>query len=174
MPTFISRHRESAPQHSFTTSANPQCLQGKQLQAYTLVQEHAEAQNPPPLRLIVSGTAGTGRSYLIHCLRLLGHRVHVAAPTGVASFNVEGHTIHSLFSLPVKGDYKDLDRDRLREMQQSSADMDYLIIHETSMVGRKLLGQVHKHLCQSFPHHIGMLFEAVLAYSLETLDSYLL
>ena len=62
MPTFISRHCESASQHSFTTSADPQHLQGKQLQAYNIVREHAEADNPEPLRLIVSGTAGTGKS----------------------------------------------------------------------------------------------------------------
>ena len=109
MPTFISRHRESAGQHLFTTSADPQHLQGKQLQAYNTVREHAEADHPPSLRLIVSGTAGTGKSYLIHCLRLLlDHRVLVAAPTGVAAFNIEGHTLHSFLSLPVKGDFKEL------------------------------------------------------------------
>ena len=37
MPTFISRHREAAGQQSFTTSADPRNLQGKQLQAYTLI-----------------------------------------------------------------------------------------------------------------------------------------
>ena len=110
MPTFISRHRESAERQSFTTSADPQHLQGKQLQAYNIVREHAETEtdHPPLLKLIISGTAGTG-NYLIHCLRLLlEHRVRVAAPTGVAAFNIEGHTLHSLLSLPVKGDFKEL------------------------------------------------------------------
>lgn len=54
--------------------------------------------------MIVSATAGTGKSYLIHCLRHF--RVRIAAPTGVAAFNIEGNTLHSLFSLPIKGDYK--------------------------------------------------------------------
>ena len=159
MPTFISRHRESAGQQSFTTSADPQCLQGRQLQAYNLVREHAEADHPPPLRLIVSGTAGTGKSYLIHCLRLLLHRrVQVAAPTGVAAFNIEGHTLHSLLSLPVKGDFKELQGERLHEMQQSLADMEYLIIDEMSMVGRKCLGQVDQRLRQVFPQQADILF----------------
>lgn len=159
MPTFISRHRESAGQHSFTTSADPQHLQGKQLQAYNIVREHAEADHPPPLRLIVSGTAGTGKSYLIHCLRLLlDHRVCVAAPTGVAAFNIEGHTLHSLLSLPVKGDFKELQGERLQEMQQTLADMDYLIIDEMSMVGRKFLGQVDHRLRQVFPHQADTVF----------------
>ena len=69
MPSFISQQRESAAQPAFTTSADPRQLQGKQLQVYTIVQQHMEAETPPPLRMIVSGTAGTGKSYVIHCLR---------------------------------------------------------------------------------------------------------
>ena len=90
------------------------------MEAYTLVRQHAEAETPPPLRMIVSGTAGTGKSYLIHCLRLiLNNRLRLAAPTGVAAFNIEGYTLHSLLSLPVKGDYKDLEGERLHRMQQT-------------------------------------------------------
>ena len=159
MPTFISHQRKSAGQHSFTTTADPQNLQGKQLQTYNMVREHAEADHPPQLRLIVSETAGTGKSYLIHCLRLLlDHRVRVAAPTGVAAFNIEGHTLHSLLSLPVKGDLKQLQGERQHEMQQTLADMEYLIIDEKSMVGRKFLGQVDQRLRQVFPHRADMVF----------------
>ena len=150
MPSFISRQRESAAQHAFTTSADPRQLQGKQLQVYTIVQQHIEAEAPPPLRMIVSGTAGTGKSYIIHCLRLLlGDRVHVA-------FNTEGHTLHSLLSLPTKGEYKDLEGECLHHMQQSG--MQYLIIDEMSMVGRKTFGQIDKCLRQVFPHHGDQLF----------------
>lgn len=109
--------------------------------------------------MIVSGTAGTGKSYLIHCLRLLlNNQVRVAAPTGVASFNVEGHTLQSLLGLPTKGDYKDLEGERLHQMQQSLADMKYLIIDEMSMVGRKLFGQIDKRLRQVFPHQADQVF----------------
>ena len=154
MPSFISRHQASAPQRTFTTTADPQNLQGKQLQAYTIVRQYLEADSPPPLRMIISGTAGTGKSYLIKCLRLLlNEQVHVAAPTGVAAFNIEGHTLHSLFSLPTKGDFKDLEGERLHKMQQSLANMKYLIIDEMSMVGRKMFGQVDQRLQQVFPHH---------------------
>ena len=67
--------------------------------------------------MIVSGTARTGKSYLIHCLRLLlSSQVRVAVPTGVAAFNIEGHTLHSLLSLPVQGDYKDLEGECLHRM----------------------------------------------------------
>ena len=46
--------------------------------------------------MIVSGTAGTGKSFLIHCLKaLLLDGLRVMAPTGVAAFNVGSVTLHS-------------------------------------------------------------------------------
>ena len=159
MLSFIFRQRESAAQRAFTTSADPQQLQGKQFQVYMIVQQHMEAATPPPLRMIVSGTAGTGKSFVIHCLRLLlGDRVRVAAPTGVAAFNIEGHTLHSLLSLPTKDEYKDLEAERLHHMQQSMPEMQYRIIDEMSMVGRKTFGQIDKRLRQVLPHHADQLF----------------
>ena len=98
---FISRNRSEQ-----TTAAvvdhtqinyNPALLQGNQEMVYNAVQSHFEAviqgQSPESLRLIVSGTAGTGKSYVIGCLRaLVGDACYVAAPTGVAAFNVGGQT----------------------------------------------------------------------------------
>ena len=159
LSSFLAQQQQSAAQHTFTTTADPQKLQGKQLQAYIIVRQHMETKSPPPLRMVVSGTAGTGKSYLIHCLRfLLQDRVRVAAPTGVAAFNIDGHTLHSLLSLPTKGEYKDLEGDCLHQMQQSLASMDYLIIDEMSVVGRKIFGQVDKSLRQVFPHQADQLF----------------
>ena len=152
-PSFISRHRDAATHQAFTTTAHPINLQGKQLEAYSIVSDHMNSDSPPPVRMITSGTAGPGKSYLIHCLRLLlQHQVRVAAPTGVAAFNIEGQTLHGLLKLPTKGDFKDLEGERLHNMQQSLNDMSYLIIDEMSMVGRKMLGQVDRRLSQVFPH----------------------
>ena len=107
-----------------------------------------------PLRMIVSCTAGTGKSYLIHCLRLLlQDKVCVVAPTGVAAFNVDGHTLHSLLCLPTKGEFKDLEGECLNRIQQSLSTIDYLIIDEMSMVGRKMFGQIDRRLRQVFPNH---------------------
>ena len=158
-PLFISQQRQAAGQHVFTTSADPAKLQEKQLQVYTTVQQHYTAIDPPPLRMIVSGTAGTGKSYLIHCLRLLlQHQLRVAAPTGVAAFNVDGHTLHALLSLPTRGEFKDLEGERLNKLQQSFQAIKYIIIDEMSMVGRKTLGQVDRRLRQAFPHHAEEVF----------------
>ena len=160
MPSFIAQQRQQyAPPVSTSTNVNPGCLQGKQLEAYTVVREHFEARkssyykSQAPLRMVVSGTAGTGKSYLIQCLKLLlKEHLMVTAPTGVAAFNVDGYTLHSLLSLPIRGDFKPLEGKRLQTIQQALAGVEYIIINEMSMVGRKLFGQVDRRLRQVFPH----------------------
>jgi len=68
-----------------------------------------------PLRIIVMGTAGTGKSYLIKAIRGRLHTmagkegkspVLVIAPTGVAAFNINRVTIHSTLSVPIMNDKK--------------------------------------------------------------------
>ena len=154
LPTFFATQRQSAQERQFTTTADPGNLEGKQLATYNLIKHHFESNDPTPLRMIISGTAGTGKSYLIHCLRLLlRNKVHVVAPTGVAAFNVQGNTLHSFLCLPTRGEFKDLQGEPLNRLQQSLAGMQYMIIDEISMVGRKMFGQIDRRLCQVFPHH---------------------
>ena len=51
----------------------------------------------------ITGGAGTGKSYLIHCIkkRFKEEKIkfHVLAPTGVAAANVEGQTYHTMFGI---------------------------------------------------------------------------
>ena len=156
MPHFIAQqHQHHEPLPAASSTADPRHLQGKQLQAYKMVRDHfnEKEEAKQPLRMIVSGTAGTGKSYLIQCLKqLLRDTLRVTAPTGVAAFNVDGYTLHSLLSLPVKGDFKELEGSRLQTIQESLADVSYIIVDEMSMVGRKLFGQVDRRLRQIFPH----------------------
>ena len=152
--SFISRqHLEYVPQPAATT-ADPERLHGKQLVAYNNVCDHFKVQDrATPLRLIISGTAATGMSYLIRCLKvLLAGQLCITAPTGVAAFNVDDYTLHSLLRLPVKGDFKQLEGNRLQTIQQFMTSIRYLIIDEMSMVGRKMFGQVDRRLRQAFPH----------------------
>jgi hypothetical protein len=68
-------------------------------------------QNIKPLKLFVSGVAGTGKSFLIEtlCKKIkldysgdnIEWSVAVLAPTGIAAFNINGLTIHRFFKLPV-------------------------------------------------------------------------
>lgn len=152
-PSFISRSREAPqPDQQFTTT-DPQLLQGKQRLAYDAVHHHFHSTNKEPLHLIVSGTAGTGKSFLIHALRgLLQTQVRVAAPTGVAAFNVDGFTLLSLLHLPVRTEFKDLQGEQLHNLQQAFSGVKYLIIDEISMVGRKMFAKIDSRLRQAFPH----------------------
>jgi ATP-dependent DNA helicase PIF1 len=101
MPSFITHHKQTTAIQQNNTLTNPHLLQGKQLQAYSTVQQHFSNNVAEPLHMIISGTAGTGKSFLINCLKaLLRHTVKVAAPTGVAAFNVQGCTSSSLTIAP--------------------------------------------------------------------------
>ena len=139
MPSFIAQQRQGHVAQPVKVTADSKLLQGQQLKAFRIVEEHFRAKSgKPPLRMIISGTAGTGKSYLIQCLKhLLTDHLCVAAPTGVAAFNVDGYTLHSLLSLPIRGDFKDLEGKRLQSHGR---------------VGRKLFGQVDRRLRQVFPH----------------------
>ncbi len=80
-----------------------------------------------PYTTLHDGTAGTGKSYLIHCIRLLlGDTLKVSAPTGVASFIIEGTTLHYTFQ----------QEESYREhLQQAMSTTRYMIIDEMSMLG---------------------------------------
>uniref|UniRef100_A0A1X7V578 ATP-dependent DNA helicase n=1 Tax=Amphimedon queenslandica TaxID=400682 RepID=A0A1X7V578_AMPQE len=148
-PHFIAQGRQNTTPTPFTTSATPDNLHGRQLDVYTTVKQHFESNCQEQLH--INGTAGTGKSYLINCLRLLGGSVRVAAPTGVASFIIEGRTLHSLLHLPVRGDFKEMEGSNLQKMQDEMSSTKYLIIDEMSIMGRKTLGMIDRRLRQAFP-----------------------
>ena len=109
-PRFVTHAKENAQLQVATSTADPECLQCKQQLVYDAVHSHMQPEDLEPLRMIVSGTAGTGKSFLIHCLKaLLLDHLRVMAPTGVAAFNVGGVTLHSLLHLPTRGEFKALE-----------------------------------------------------------------
>ena len=104
IPSFISSQRQSGVHQPVISNANPRQLQGKQLHVYNIMSQHLHSDSSCPIRMIVSGTAGTGKSYLINCLKiLLKEKLCVCAPTGVASYNIQGYTMHNPFSLSTIG-----------------------------------------------------------------------
>ena len=89
---------------------------------------------------------------------LLTDQLTVAAPTGVAAFIIHSKTLHTLLSLPTRGDFKDLEENRLHQLQHKLSTVKYIIIVEMSMVGRKILGHIDRRLHQVFPHHAQEVF----------------
>ncbi|MDN5900198.1 MAG: AAA family ATPase [Brachybacterium sp.] len=95
--------------------------------------DHLRAGDP----LFLTGRAGTGKSTLIrHFLETTERSAITVAPTGIAALNVDGYTIHRLFSFPLGvseelvrgGDYYP------GRFARALAELDTLIVDEASMV----------------------------------------
>src|SRR6266496_4311680 len=138
------------------TDIEYQNLNEKQKRIFKRIEKHYNdtilKHRVEPLRIIVMGTAGTGKSYLIKAIRERLHTmagkegkspVLVIAPTGVAAFNINGSTIHSTLSIPIFNTKNfDLDGNRLKQLQERLQNVIYLIIDEKSMVGRRMLALI--------------------------------
>ena len=76
----------------------------------------------------------------------------LAAPTGVAAFNISGLTIHCALNLPVEHDrstaYKKLSAERLHELRRLWKDVHVMIIDEFSMVSYQTFTFIHKRLAE--------------------------
>ncbi|KAL2193650.1 hypothetical protein P885DRAFT_72038 [Corynascus similis CBS 632.67] len=92
---------------------------------YDTITRHFRAKNkscrPPPLRLQIDGEGGTGKSYMVKVMPF-----HFIAPTGIASNQIGGQTLHSLLRLPINA--------ILNALQRRSRGIHYLAIDEKSML----------------------------------------
>jgi ATP-dependent DNA helicase PIF1 len=76
-----------------------------------------------------------------------------AVPTGVAAYNINGQTLHSLFRLPIKKkNYDALTVENTRYLQNHLRNVGYLIIAEKSMVGLRVLHFLDRRLREIFPN----------------------
>ena len=146
-------------------------LNASQQEAFKLVVQYtrervAHTQNPKhvgapePLRIFLTGGAGTGKSHLISVIREHVERAHtgskhaclVVAPTGVAAFNIQGATLHRAFRLPVEHnevtEYKKLSCERLQELRRELRDVHIIIIDEVSMVSYLLFSFCYRRLME--------------------------
>lgn len=105
--------------------------------------------------LFLTGKAGTGKSTLIrHFLSQTDRNVVVVAPTGIAALNVDGYTIHRLFSFTpgttpehVRGsEYYP------RRFAKALKALDVLIVDEASMVRADLFDALAVALERFGPH----------------------
>ena len=87
-------------------SVDSQLLNTDQRRAYLLIADHCQHARSghalEPLHMIVCGTAGTGKSFLISAIAaLLGESCLLTGTTGIAAFNICGMTLHSALQLTV-------------------------------------------------------------------------
>ncbi|WP_400081162.1 helix-turn-helix domain-containing protein [Winogradskyella sp. R77965] len=105
--------------------------------------------------IFLTGKAGTGKTTFLHKLRHQSQkRMVVVAPTGVASINAKGVTIHSFFQLPFGpilpndelGSSSNFNRRFSKTKINIIKSLDLLIIDEISMVRADLLDGINKTL----------------------------
>ena len=123
---------------------------------YTLYNFVESPDNYLPLRLVVSGTGGTGKSYVIKCLQRLVRQVfgvneaiQVITPTGNSAYLVQGSTAHRFLSLPTGGrsckELKIPSGAVLHKIQNKCENLKVLVGDERSMFGRTMMGWMEQH-----------------------------
>ncbi|XP_029933198.1 uncharacterized protein LOC115377526 [Myripristis murdjan] len=120
-------------------------------------------KNPEPLRVFVTGGAGTGKSHLIRAIQYEAGRllstlcdqpddicVLITAPTGIAAYNLNAATIHHTLSIGKQAGlpYTPLGEDKLNSLRAKLSHLQILIIDEISMVNHNLLAYIHGRLRQ--------------------------
>ena len=107
--------------------------------------KHALALLSGGKHVFLTGKAGTGKSTLIRRFIADTERnVVVVAPTGIAALNVDGYTIHRLFSFSTTTTLDEVRSGRYYpgRFAKTVASLDTLIIDEASMVRADLFDQV--------------------------------
>lgn len=121
-----------------------------------------ESVNIEPLQIFLSGSGGVGKSHLIKCIynslsKILMYkkedlekpRVIKLAPTGIASINIQGTTIHTGLNIPINA-FRGLTDKQRTSVRNKLQYVEMIIIDEISMVSSTLLLNIHKRLCEIF------------------------
>jgi hypothetical protein len=129
-------------------------LSDKQRLAFEIIRSHTfGSRQDTQLLMVLVGTAGTGKSFLISAIRSLfdSHgcpdAVKVTAPTGVAASNIFGSTIFSLLSIL----HTTLTGPRLLNLQLMMQRVRLLIIDEYSFLSASVIDTLDRHLRSIFP-----------------------
>ena len=117
---MISQSTDSNHIHN-TTPVDITLLNEQQSRAYQLISTHYRNSNQEPLCMLILGTAGTGKSFLIQALAQLLHtKCLLTATTGIAAFHISCITLHSALQLPVqKYNCNDLRGQSLSKLQHN-------------------------------------------------------
>ena len=132
------------------------------VQVLTEQMRNPKALPVKPLRLLLLGTAGTGKTTTVQTalqemlrhlqsLHLPFNFVRVAAPTGCAAFNMHFNatTIHRLIHHFRLGHFAELKDESLNRLQNSFKDTRIIFLDEMSMLGRQFFGRVDSRMNQA-------------------------
>lgn len=132
-------------------------LSVKQRAAFDIIQSHCFGSDQnDQLLMIVLGTAGTGKSYLIDAFRTLfaergcSNYIKITAPMGIAAANITGSTIYSLLSIS----NPNLSGQRLLALQLQMQSVRLLVIDEYSFLSIAVIDTLDRHLRLIYPHSL--------------------
>jgi len=146
---------QSATSEQALPAVDLDCLKPDQLRAYRIVTWHLgetlRGGDIPPLRMVLYGEGGTGKSRVIQTIteafaaRGVSHMLMKAAYTGVAASLVDGKTTHVIGSLSLgsKDDVSDAAKKKLQDFWRS---VRYLIIDEYSMLSKSFLATLSRNI----------------------------
>ncbi|RHZ79386.1 hypothetical protein Glove_147g55 [Diversispora epigaea] len=170
--TFLQQVPRNNQMEDENLDIDYETLNEKQMVVFKRIKSHYRSvlasYEVEALKIIILGTAGTGKSYLIKAIRGLLRQmagteskspILMLVPTGVAAFNISGMTIHSALSISVNDSNNlNLKGKRLKQLQERLEGVIYIIIDEKSMIGHQTLALIDVRPCQAFPEHKDRLF----------------
>ena len=131
-----------------TTNLDPD-----QYRAFDIIRRHLDqtlaGKSPPPLRMIIYGEGGTGKSQVIQTTtdyfdsRNVPRLLLKAAFTGIAASIVKGKTTHYIGQIPVHGQDSLSDETR-KKLETIWRHAEYLIIDEFSMISKSFLARLSR------------------------------
>ncbi len=125
-------------------------LNRQQAKAYEIVSTHFRSTaSQSPLLMMILGTAGTGKSYVIRAIAQLLDNHCINYWNGSI-----GITLHSALQLPVQAHNKnELSGNSLARLQHRLKDVQYIIVDEISMLGQRTMEWVDRRLKQASGYH---------------------
>ena len=127
-------------------------LNVEQRRAFALVTRRAVQEHPPPLRMFIGGPGGTGKSRVIQAIQQFfartgqARRFRVCSFMGVAARNVSGSTLHAALNLNERMGSRYSARSK-RDLIAKWEGVNFLLVDEVSVIGRKMLVSIHEALC---------------------------
>ena len=146
----ISYLHESRAEEALS-AVDPSMLRYDQFRAYDIITGHLQetlaGRNPPPLRMLIHGEPGTGKSKVIQTTtehficRAAKHMLMKSAYTGVASSIIDGKTTHSIAVISPRKDGT-LNAKSRRKLQRIWKHIKYLVIDEVSMISKTFMAKL--------------------------------
>ncbi|KAJ3834826.1 hypothetical protein F5878DRAFT_544224, partial [Lentinula raphanica] len=107
----------------------------------------SEWKHKPPLRMLLTGPGGTGKSHVVHAVRELmtyfglAHTIRFMAPTGSAAKLINGTTVHS--GLDSTEDHSVLvSIKNQQQLRDEWKDVLLLLLDEVSLVDQALIAEI--------------------------------